>query len=48
MRILIALSLFVASCGLIPDGENYHTDQCINCQTDNTTTTAEILAYFRN
>jgi len=48
MRILIALSLFVASCGLFPDSETYRTDQCVNCEPDNTTSTAEVLAIFRS
>ena len=47
--LIVMISLFVISCGLIPNGERYHTDECINCEPDNSTSSnSEILEIFRS
>ena len=46
--LIVMVLLFIISCGIVPDGESYHTDECINCEPDNSTSSnSEILEFFR-
>ena len=47
--LIVMISSFAISCGLVPTGENYYTDECINCESDNSTSSnSRILEIFRS
>jgi hypothetical protein len=51
MKKVLIMILFLASCGLVPDGEQYHSDESVRSNDNSTAatsyTTDRILATFR-